>query len=319
MSPNPFESVIHKATGDVLRASGVEILQVNVGLRCNQACRHCHVSASPDRTEKMPWSVMEQVADAACECGCGLVDVTGGAPELHPDLPRFVRRLRASGLRVQVRTNLSALLEPGLESFPAFFRDWEVMLVASLPCYLEENVRAQRGPGVYERCVAAIRHLNDVGYGLHPGLRLDLVYNPGGACLPPGQQSLEEAYRRELRDRYGISFSNLLALANMPVGRYLELLKNNDEEDGYRRMLEQNFNPGTVDGLMCRHQISVAWDGMLYDCDFNLALGLPVGRGVPGRLQDFDPDRLAGRKIVTGPHCFGCTAGSGSSCGGALA
>jgi radical SAM/Cys-rich protein len=319
MRPNPFEERIIQQTGHDLCAIDLGILQVNMGLRCNQACRHCHLKASPDRSERMEWDVIKRVLDVASGAACELVDLTGGAPELNPHLPRFVEHLRRAGHRVQVRTNLTVLMEPDLESLPGFFQEWGVQLVASLPCYLEENVRAQRGQGVYERSVAAIRRLNDLGYGIDPDLCLNLVYNPGGSFLPPAQTSLEADYRRELRERYGVSFTNLLTLANMPLGRYLEDLKNRNQEQPYRKLLLDTFNPQTLGALMCRHQINVGWDGTLYDCDFNLALGLPVNHGAPDHIRDFDPAALSGRKIVTGEHCFGCTAGAGSSCAGALA
>jgi radical SAM/Cys-rich protein len=209
-------------------------------------------------------------------------------------------------------------LEPGLGEIPKFFRDHQVQLVASLPCYLEENVRAQRGKGVYEKSMEAIRRLNALGYGSEPNLPLNLVYNPGGPSLPPPQSALEEDYRRELRSRFGIIFSRLFTITNVPLGRFrVELSRQNQERD-YLHLLRESFNRKTVAGLMCRHQISVGWDGTLYDCDFNLALGLPVNHGAPDHIQSFKPSALMKRRIVTGEHCFACTAGSGSSCGGAL-
>jgi radical SAM/Cys-rich protein len=319
MSGSLFEKQVVRSTGCELASEDLETLQVNLGLRCNQSCRHCHVSASPSRTETMEWTTMERVLDVASQAGCGRVDLTGGAPELNPHFQRFVRRLRTAGRQVQVRTNLTVLLEPGMESMPAFFREWGVQLVASLPCYQEENVRAQRGRGVYEKSIAAIRRLNDLGYGIDPNLCLNLVYNPGGSFLPPVQTALENDYRRELQERFGLTFSSLLTLINMPIGRYLEDLRGRNEEQGYRTLLRETFNPQTLQGLMCRHQINVGWDGTLYDCDFNMALGLPVNHGAPDHILDFDRAALCGRKIVTGDHCFGCTAGSGSSCGGSLA
>jgi radical SAM/Cys-rich protein len=247
-----------------------------------------------------------------------LLDLTGGAPELNPGFQRLVREARRLGHRVQVRTNLAVLSEPGMEDLPRFFRDHRVQLVASLPCYLEENVCAQRGFGVYQRAVDAIRTLNGLGYGVDPALPLDLVYNPGGPFLPPGQRALEADYRRELEKRFGLRFTRLLTIANMPIGRFLEELEQAGKADGYRGLLEGAFNPATVDGLMCRHQLAVGWDGTLYDCDFNLALGIPVAGGVPDHLNAVDHEALAARRVATGEHCFGCTAGSGSSCGGAL-
>jgi len=316
---NAFERAIGEGSSEGLWASDLEAIQVNVGLRCNQACRHCHLEASPARVEEMAWPTMDEIVGVVRRVRCPMVDVTGGAPELHPLLRRFIDGLRAEGAAVQVRTNLTALLDPGREDLPAFFRDRGVRLVASLPCYLEENVRAQRGEGVYERSIEALRRLNALGYGHEPALPLDLVYNPCGAFLPPEQAALEADYRRELGDRFGIFFTRLLAIANMPIGRFLDGLGRSGEIDAYRAHLRETFNPSTVDRLMCRHQVSIAWDGRLYDCDFNLALGLPVDHGAPDRLAAFDPAVHAARRIVTGEHCFGCTAGSGSSCGGALA
>lgn len=293
-------------------------LQVNLGRRCNQACAHCHVQAGPQRTEQMDWPTMEAVLALCRAHPFRLIDLTGGAPELNPHFRRLVAALRAQGRPVQVRTNLTVLMEPGMEDLPAFYSGHRVGLVGSMPCYLEENVRAQRGAGVYEKSVAAIRRLNALGYGIDPGLPLHLVYNPGGAFLPPRQAELEADYRRELRERFGIAFTNLLTLTNMPIGRYREALRRDGQEGEYLRLLRGSFNRDTLDGLMCRHQISVGWDGTLYDCDFNLALGLPVDHGCCGHISRFELPRLRTRRIVTGDHCFGCTAGHGSSCAGAL-
>jgi len=313
-----FRDVVGKITGDSLHAVGIETVQVNVGFLCNQTCAHCHVETSPSRSETMEWSTMERVAEAVDEADCRFVDVTGGAPELNPHFRPFVKTLRERGIDVQVRTNLTVLLEPVAESMPEFFRDESVRLVASMPCYLEENVRAQRGEGVYERSIEALRRLNSVGYGTDPDLPINLVYNPGGAFLPPDQSALESDYRRELAERFDIVFSHLLTITNMPIGRFQrELCRQNKDQD-YMRLLHDSFNPETVDGLMCRHQVSVGWDGSMYDCDFNLVLGLPLCEGVPTHVTEFDAAAVAAREIVTGEHCFGCTAGSGSSCRGAL-
>lgn len=314
-----FETRIAAAGEHGLYSTGIEILQANVGLRCNQACAHCHLNASPNRAEMMTPDIMDLVLRAARAFRCGLVDITGGAPELHPRLRDFIRDLRAAGLPVQLRTNLSVLTEPAMEDMPLFLRRHQVHLVGSMPCYLEENVRAQRGPGVYEKSIVAIRKLNALGYGVDAELPLNLVYNPAGPFLPPEQSALEAAYRRELATRFGVRFTRLLAIANMPIGRFLADLRRRRLEQDYLGLLFDSFNPATVAGLMCRHQISVAWDGTLYDCDFNLALGWPVDHGIADHVRDFDPETLAHRRIVTGPHCFGCTAGAGSSCRGTLA
>jgi radical SAM/Cys-rich protein len=315
---NEFDEQIKTTAGDGLHSLGIDTLQVNLGLRCNQSCNHCHVSASPDRTEMMDWPIMELVLEAADAVAPALVDLTGGAPEFNPHFQRFVERLRHGGHRVQVRTNLTVLLRPGMELLPEWMRDRQVQLVASLPCYLEENVRAQRGKGIYEKSIEAIKRLNAVGYGIDPDLPLNLVYNPGGPFLPPEQATLEADYKRELGTRFGIDFSHLLTITNIPIGRFRAELQRQNREREYLSLLRDSFNPDTIEGLMCRHQISVGWDGTLFDCDFNLVLGYAVDHGAPTHVQAFDPAALERRRIVTGEHCFGCTAGRGSSCGGAL-
>ena len=315
---NDFEKQITETDGNGLLSLEIETLQVNLGLRCNQQCSHCHLEASPYRSETMEWATMRSVLGAARSFGCQLIDLTGGAPELNPHFKRFIEALRQDGHPVQVRTNLTLLLEPSLRELPGFFRDHRVQLVASLPCYLEENVRAQRGEGVYEKSMEAIRQLNARGYGSDPNLPLNLVYNPGGPFLPPPQSALEEDYRRELKSRFGIAFTRLFTITNMPLGRFRAELSRQNQEQSYLHLLRESFNQQTVAGLMCRHQISVGWDGTLYDCDFNLALGLPVNHGAPNHIQSFRPEDLMKRRIVTGEHCFACTAGSGSSCGGVL-
>jgi len=243
---------------------------------------------------------------------------TGGAPELNPNLKWFIQSVVAYVDSVQVRTNLTVLHEPEIHSFMEFYRNNKVKLVASMPCYLEENVRAQRGEGVYEKSISAIRELNDLGYGLSPELPLDLVYNPGGVILPGPQKDLEEAYKKELGDKHGIRFSHLLTITNMPIGRFKKMLRIENKEQDYINLLKESFNTDTVENLMCRYQLNIGWDGMLYDCDFNLALHLPVDHGAPDHINNFEAGKLSARRIVTGDHCFGCTAGFGSSCKGAL-
>jgi radical SAM/Cys-rich protein len=316
---NEFEARLIEATGAGLACVGIDTIQVNLGLCCNQACAHCHLEASPNRTEAMDWPTMQLVLDAADGLAPDVVDLTGGAPELNPDFKRFVKALRARGHPVQVRTNLTVLLEPEMEAMPQFLCDQQVALVASMPCYLEENVRAQRGSGVYARSIEAIRRLNSVGFGFEPQLPLNLVYNPRGPSLPAEQSALEADYRRELGGQFGVSFSRLLTITNMSLGRFKAELRRQSAEAEYLELLKDSFNPLTLDGLMCRHQVSIGWDGTLYDCDFNLALDLPVDHGVPNHIRDLDAGALAARSIVTGDHCFGCTAGHGSSCRGALA
>ena len=315
---NLFEKKIAQLGYRGLRSRKIETLQVNLGLRCNQQCTHCHLEASPRRSETMEWPMMELVLEVARRVRPRRLDLTGGAPELNPHFRRFVVALRQEGHTVQVRTNLTVLLEPDMEDLPEFFRRQYIQLVASLPCYLEENVRAQRGVGVYEKSIAAIKRLNALGYGSELLLPLDLVYNPGGPFLPTRQIALEEDYRRELGHRFGIQFTHLLTLTNMALGRFRTKLDQEKQEPNYLQLLRESFNPHTVAGLMCRHQISIGWDGTLYDCDFNLSLGLPVDHGAPDHVQSFIPSKLRRRRIVTGEHCFGCTAGTGSSCGGTL-
>ncbi len=313
-----FVDRVRESEGGDLVSTGLEVLQVNTGLLCNQECVHCHVESSPRRREQMEWSTMESVIRLAGACGCQLVDITGGAPELHPEFRRFVTSLREQGHDVQVRTNLTVLTLPKMQDLPELFRELGVRLVASLPCYLEDNVEKQRGEGVFSKSIEAIRALNAVGFGVDPELQLNLVYNPVGAHLPPPQDSLEEDYRRELLDRYGIRFTRLHTITNMPIGRFLDDLEEQGRDGEYLELLSGAFNAGTLPALMCRDQVSVRWDGRLFDCDFNLALDLPVA-GEGGRfLDEIDIETFARRRIVTAGHCYGCTAGAGSSCGGAL-
>ena len=306
----------HQEAG--LSCYGLDTLQVNIGRRCNLKCRHCHLECGPDRAEAMPPAIMEALLALLAREPFKRVDVTGGSPELHPRFREFVTALTATNVPVQVRTNLTALAEPGLADLFSCLAAAGVTLVASLPCYSRENVDAQRGPGTYERSVAALQRLNRHGFGTEAGPQLDLVYNPAGAFLPGAQAELEDAYHLELESRFGIRFSNLLVMTNMPLGRFRHELAAANDLDAYMELLRTAFNPATLGGLMCRHQICVDWDGALYDCDFNLALGLQLEHGWPQHLDEFDRKRLAVRAIRTGPHCFGCTAGSGSSCEGAL-
>jgi radical SAM/Cys-rich protein len=313
-----FEQKIAALTGGGLYACLIETIQVNVGLLCNQECVHCHLGASPARTETMDWPIMEAILTTANQGDRPFIDITGGAPELNPHLCRFIEALRKDALRVQVRTNLTALLEAGQEKTATFFRDHRVQLVASLPCYSEREVRAQRGEGAFERSIQALRQLNSLGYGIDPALALNLVYNPGGPFLPPERSALEAEYRHQLDVQFGVFFTHLLTLTNMPVGRFRRNLNRKGQEEKYLGLLYDSFNERTIEKLMCRNQICVAWDGRLFDCDFNLALGQAVDHGAPDHIRDFNHKALSTRRIVTGPHCFGCTAGSGSSCGGAL-
>ena len=315
---NEFEQAIETVSPGGLYADDIETIQINIGLKCNLACRHCHVESSPTRTEEMDWATLTKVLEVAQSVGAKTVDITGGAPEMNPHFRRFVEAVRNQGQEVMVRTNLTILLEPGYEDMAEFMRDRQVKLVASLPCYLEENVDKQRGHGVYAGSIEVIRKLNELGYGVNEGLILTLVYNPIGPVLPPDQVELEKTYRRELDERFGIRFTNLFTITNMPIGRFEFYLKRNKQDEAYRQLLRESYNPMTVEGLMCRHLISVGWDGTLYDCDFNLAIHWPVAHGTVRNIREFDKAKIAKRRIVTGRHCFGCTAGRGSSCGGVL-
>jgi radical SAM/Cys-rich protein len=315
-----FEDALHAAGLGPLRRAAPSWLQVNLGKRCNQTCAHCHVDAGPHRKEQMPDAVIDDVLRALEQNpSFTLLDITGGAPELHPRFRDLVRGGRALGRRVMDRCNLTVLLEPGQEDTAAFLAAEGVELVASMPCYLRDNVERQRGRGVYDASVEALRRLNALGYGQPgSGLTLSLVYNPGGAHLPPSQASLELDYRRRLYDDHGLVFTNLLTLTNLPIARFAADLSRQGKTTQYQALLESNFNAATVPGLMCRHLVSVSWDGGLYDCDFNQMLGLPAP-GPRRHVRELgDVTTLEGAPITVGRHCFGCTAGAGSSCGGAL-
>lgn len=316
----PFDEALARHGQAPLTAGPVGVLQVNMGKVCNQACRHCHVDAGPDRREAMSWETMRLCLDAVRRAAIPVVDVTGGAPEMNPNFRRLVAGARALGAHVIDRCNLTILLAPGHDDLPEFLAAHRVEVVASLPCYLAENTDRQRGEGVHARSVEALRRLNALGYGRpDTGLVLNLVYNPLGPSLPPEQPALEAAYRRELDARFGVAFNRLYTITNMPISRFLEDLAASGRHEEYMARLVAAFNPAAVAGLMCRSTLSVGWDGALYDCDFNQMLGLPVAAGRPRHIRDFDPSRLDGRAVTTAPHCFGCTAGAGSSCGGALA
>ncbi len=317
-----FEAALAHHGMPGLRRAEPRTLQVNVGKRCNQACHHCHVDAGPTRTEVMAPATAERVL-AVLERNPGLatLDLTGGAPELNPSFRRLVEQTRALAREIIVRCNLTVVLVDGMGWLPEFYRDAGVRLVCSLPCYTEDNVDRQRGRGVFDGSIRALRRLNALGYGL-PGspLRLDLVYNPLGAFLPGAQAELEAEYHRRLRDGFGVEFHGLLTLANMPIARFADQLLRACDYARYMGLLVNHFNPATVEGLMCRHLVSVGWDGTLYDCDFNQMLELPIGAAGARTIWELDDIRtMIDEPVVSGSHCFGCTAGAGSSCGGALA
>jgi radical SAM/Cys-rich protein len=316
----PFARQLESLGYADFRAVEVNTLQVNLGWRCNQACKHCHLQAGPDRPEQMALSTIEAVIDVAGGCSIPVVDLTGGSPELNPHFEYLVDRLCRLGVHVRCRSNLTVLLEPGKEHLPEFFREHRVELICSLPYYQQEMVDRLRGPGTFEKSLEALRLLNRLGYGLEGSdLELHLMYNPAGAYFPPPQGPLEDLFRWELGHRYNLYFHRLYTLLNMPIGRFQDYLLRSSNYESYMGKLMASFNPATVSGLMCRSLISVAWDGRLFDCDFHQALNLPLLPGLPQTLGEFDLQSLARRPIRLEEHCYGCTAGSGSSCGGSLA
>lgn len=307
-----FDDKVREILGGPLTAADVAILQINIGYVCNMSCKHCHLSAGPDRTERMSRRTMDEALHAVGRYGIQTVDITGGAPELNPDLQHLIAGARALGAHVIVRSNLTVLAEPGMEGFPEFYRDQGVEVVASLPHFAAASVDRVRGGGTFEKSLQVLHRLNALGYGKEgSGLRLNLVYNPPGAILPGSQQELEERYRRELAAR-GVVFSGLFTFANMALGRFRDFLVRSRGLGGYLAMVRRAFNPATLEGLMCRHLVSVRWDGTLFDCDFNQVTDLPVDASCPRHISAFDPGRLARRRIVTDEHCFVCTAGAGT-------
>jgi len=306
-----------------LRRGGLTTLQANLGKFCNQACRHCHVEAGPARTEIMPPRVARRIIEfLAASPGIGTLDLTGGAPELNPSFRRLVQEARRLGKKVIDRCNLTVLLEPGQGDLPEFLARNAVHIVASLPCYQKDNVERQRGRGVFDKSIEALRRLNALGYG-RPGsaLLLDLVYNPQGPTLPPAQEKLEGQYKKELAQLFGIEFGRLLTITNMPIRRFAEALEQSGQSEAYQNLLVSNFNPSTAGSLMCRSLLSVGWDGRLYDCDFNQMLELELAGAAksPRTLWDIaNPGDLEGLPVAGAGHCFGCTAGAGSGCSGAL-
>ncbi|MDB5291616.1 MAG: radical iron-sulfur cluster-binding oxidoreductase [Phycisphaerales bacterium] len=313
-----FDARVVRSVGAPLHGNSIRTVQLNVGLRCNLACRHCHVESSPQRTEEMSWETMKHALAAAKKVRAAVIDITGGAPETHRHFRKLIDASRAAELQVTVRTGLTILLQKRFRELPEFFKKHRVRLVASLPWYTEDAVDLQRGRGVYRDSIEAIRLLNSIGYGVEPTLPLDIIHNPAGPTLPARQSSLECDYKRELGGQLGIRFTQLFTLINMPVGRFARDLDLAGKSAAYAQKLQHAFNPDTLDGLMCRDQLYVRWDGALYDCDFNGALGIPVHPDTPGNIRDFDPSTYLRRRIATGDHCFGCTAGCGSSYAGAM-
>jgi radical SAM/Cys-rich protein len=303
-----------------LHRARLQTLQVNLGYKCNQSCVHCHVNAGPTRTEMMDEATLALIPQVLAARGIATLDLTGGAPELHPGFRDVVRAARAQGVRVIDRCNLTILFEPGQDDLAQFLADQQVDVVASMPCYSAANVDKQRGEGVFDKSIAALQQLNSLGYGQpDSGLVLDLVYNPQGAALPPNQQTLQADYKRELFEHFGIVFNELFALTNMPIQRFGSTLVSKGTFDGYMQLLQGSFHPNNLAGVMCHNLVSVDWQGWLSDCDFNQQLGLPLGTsGIRRHLRDLLRIGLQGQAIRVAGHCYGCTAGQGSSCGGAL-
>ncbi len=318
---------LQKTNFPKLYRDSVNTLQVNLGYRCNLSCTHCHVNAGPKRTELMSWSVMETILSYIERHQINTLDITGGAPETNPYFRQLVVEASKFELEIIDRCNLTILLEPGFEDLGEFLAAHKVNVTASLPCYLEENVDKQRGNGVFEASIVALQKLNNLGYGREASLPLNLVYNPNGIFLPPAQQSLQASYKKELKQRYDIDFSELYVLTNMPISRFGSMLLSKGEFDNYMQLLRDNYSENNLASLMCKSLVSVDWQGYVYDCDFNQMLGLPL-KNANRSIITSDKKRLhiselldrslTGCEIVVGEHCYGCTAGQGSSCGGAL-
>ncbi len=300
----------------------LQTLQINLGYQCNLSCVHCHVNAGPKRTEMMSRETIEQILALAEATNIHTLDLTGGAPELHPEFRYLVRTARDRGIEVIDRCNLTILEELEYPDLAEFLAAQQVIIIASLPCYLQENVDKQRGKGVFKDSIAALQRLNRLGYGLpNSELTLNLVYNPQGAALPPDQQALEQAYQQHLQQHYGIVFNHLFAIANMPIQRFGSMLLSQGGFDAYLRLLKDNFRADNLDNLMCLNTLSIDWQGYIYDCDFNQMLEMPLGAVAQTRIhiRELNPEVLQNAPIATAAHCYGCTAGQGSSCGGALA
>lgn len=317
--PGPsFEQILAEHNYQLEHSTPSE-LQINLGKLCNLACHHCHVDAGPKRTEIMTWQTMLKILDWVKQSKVKHVDLTGGAPELNPHFRKFCDRLIELDIALTSRCNLTVLFEPGQDDLAEWYAQRKVRLVCSLPCYSEKNVNEQRGKGVFDKSIKALQALNQVGYGDNNSeLTLDLVYNPNGAFLPPNQATLEQDYRDMLSENFSIQFNNLLTITNLPINRFAHSLKRDGELDTYQELLVENFNADTLDGLMCRHQINLDWEGRIYDCDFNQMLDIPFADAGNKYLWEIDAKQVQGQTIAVDKHCFGCTAGAGSSCGGAL-
>jgi radical SAM/Cys-rich protein len=302
-----------------LKPRSLEILQINVGYMCNMECTHCHVDSSPRRKEITPRHILEKCLEVIdSNPTIKTVDLTGGAPEMNPDFQWLIQELAKRDLETIVRSNLTILVEGKFKTYPAFLAENKVTIISSLPCYTEENTDAQRGDGTFNRSIQALKILNELGYGKTPELPLHLVYNPGGPFVAPNQAKLQADYKRELGDRFGIEFHNLYTITNLPISRYMEFLEGKGKLNSYIEVLANSFNPSTTNAVMCTNTLSVDWNGNLFDCDFNQILKLPVAVRKSRNIMDFDAEELANRTLVFNQHCFGCTAGEGSSCQGAL-
>jgi radical SAM/Cys-rich protein len=315
-----FKKELENTDPRLLRFCRLQILQVNLGNRCNQSCAHCHVQAGPNGKKIMPKAVMEKIIDFLWSHSGLCVDITGGCPELNPDFKFFIDSICELASPVMVRTNLTVLFEAGLEWVPSWYKEHKVVVIGSLPCYTEENVDKQRGANVFRKSIRAIKLLNELSYGYENGLRLNLVYNPGGDFLPGPQEKLEADYKRELNEKYGITFNKLFTIANAPIGRFRHYLEANGLLQHYLRLLVENFNPEAAENIMCRSLVSIDYRGILYNCDFNQALGIPI-IDIAGNIvtiEQLEEILSEGLEIITGEHCFCCTAGAGSSCAGSL-
>lgn len=315
-----FEENLKKSNLFPLTAIDLDVFQINVGKMCNQVCKHCHVDAGPDRKEIMTRETMQLCLDAIDKTTCSTVDLTGGAPEMNPDFRWFVEQLTAKGKKVLVRCNLTIIVaNKKYNDLPEFFKKHNVEVVSSLPYFNSTKTDAQRGDGVFDKSIEALKMLNDVGYGIEgSGLTLNLVYNPSGAFLPPAQGDLEVDFKKKLKSRFDIDFNSLFAITNLPISRYLQYLVASDNYQGYMEKLVNAYNPMAASAVMCRNTISIGWDGYIFDCDFNQMLDLKVA-AKGQHLSEFNIESLLNRNIIVNQHCYGCTAGAGSSCGGEVA
>ncbi|HDQ00251.1 MAG TPA: radical SAM/Cys-rich domain protein [bacterium] len=316
---NNFDDALKESNLFPLTSTGIEVLQINFGYLCNQTCKHCHVQAGPHRTEIISKETLESCLEILRASEIPTVDITGGAPEMNPHFEWFLKETAALQRQVMVRCNLTILLESKFEHLAQFYADQRVQVIASLPYYSKRFVDTQRGKGVFDRSIQALKKLNTLGFGDETTeLLLNLVYNPAGAFLPPSQAGIEADFKRELWQRHGIRFNHLFTITNMPIGRFRDFLVKTGNYESYIQRLIAAYNPQAAAGVMCRYTLSVGWDGSLYDCDFNQILELNCNHGAPDHINEFDFEELRSRQIVTGLHCYGCTAGAGSSCGGTV-